>query len=85
MTLGHPTRLPAAMLYALAFNPQSTPPDDIAASLDANGWLTEHPAILTLRPGSYPLVDGCHRLCHLKKQHKLATLVPVIVRMELPG
>ena len=85
MTLEHPTRLPAAMLYALAFNPQSSPPEDVAASMDANGWRNDRPAILTLRPGSYPLVDGCHRLCHLKKRDKLATLVPVIVRMQLPG
>ena len=85
MTLEHPMRMPAAMLYALAFNPQSPPPDDIAASLDANGWRNDRPAILTLRPGSYPLVDGCHRLFHLKKGNKLATLVPVIVRMELPA
>ena len=85
MTLEHPMRMPAAMLDALAFNPQSPPPDDIAASLDANGWRNDRPAILTLRPGSYPLVDGCHRLCHLKKRDKLATLVPVIVRMELPA
>ena len=72
--------LPAAWLYALAFNPRGSLAPAYRESMDKAGWLDEFPAVLTLQAGTYPRVEGQHRLAWLAKTGRLGVMVPVIIR-----
>ena len=68
--------LPGHMLYRLAFSPRKISPKHIQESLLKDGWLPEYPAKMKLAPGTYPLIDGCHRLGFLHSVEMLGLLVP---------
>ena len=68
--------LPGHMLYRLAFSPRKISPKHIQESLLKDGWLPEYPAEMKLAAGTYPLIDGCHRLGFLHSIGKLDLLVP---------
>ena len=72
--------LPAAWLYDLAFSPQRCLDPQIEESLQNEGWLEKWPAVLTLRRGCAPKIDGQHRLSYLARSGNLDLLVPCIVK-----
>ncbi len=74
----HRVNLPAIMLWHLARCPRRGPTQDVADSLELEGWLPKHPAQLVLIGGTQPAMrDGNHRLAHLANTDNLGTLVPV--------
>ena len=82
MILIKKTNLPAQVLYELAFSPDLDLPEKIKESIDAKGWLKKHPAKLYLQTGTYPKIDGCHRLSYLASISKLNILVPCYIYFQ---
>ena len=71
--------IPGHILFRLAFSPRKMAPLHIRESLLRNGWLPEYPAEMKVSPGTYPRIDGCHRLGFLNSIGHLDMLVPTLV------
>ncbi len=71
--------LPASWLYYLAFNPKRILSAEIAESLKINGWLEKYPAKMTLNRGTFPRIDGQHRLSFLARTGRLDWQVPCLL------
>lgn len=74
--------LPARWLYELAFCPRRGLDTGVQESLEKNGWLEAYPAEIRLRRGSYPRIEGNHRLAWLAKTGRLDSLVPCVIKYE---
>ncbi len=55
---------------------------EVTRSIDEDGWLPNYPAILKLRYGSPPIVDGRHRLSYLGRVGRLDENVPTIIEIR---
>ena len=74
------TTLPASWLYKMAFNPTGSLAPEYRESIDKAGWLEQFPAVLTLQAGTFPRVEGQHRLAHLASTGRFTMLVPCLIR-----
>jgi hypothetical protein len=79
MRLIKKTNFEAFVLYQLAFHPNLDLKESIKISIDREGWKSDYPANLILSKGTYPKVDGRHRLSYLKQINKLHLLIPTYI------
>ena len=76
MKLIKKTVFQASFLYNLAFAPDFSLKKSYQKSIDLEGWKKSFPASLILQRGTYPKIDGRHRLSYLNKTNKLDLLIP---------
>ena len=74
--------LPAAWLYSLAFEPKRVLSTEIAESLKNNGWMEQFPAKMILKRGTFPRIDGQHRLSYLARTDRLDWQVPCLLFLD---